>query len=93
MWRKTAAGEWESYRVACGYFAPAQFWATTDESFQGGHYRCPHCGGKYAPWQVAPKLMPANKLMVIEACVITKANMFHFSCFILYVLMFPGHRG
>ena len=26
---------WIAVRAACGYFAPARFWAATDPSFQG----------------------------------------------------------
>ena len=64
---KQIDGVWAEVKEPCGFFAPAQYWATTDLTFiKGGHYRCPRCGNAYAPWMGRDKYIPANKLLTIE---------------------------
>ena len=60
---------WTSSREACGYFAPARYWAASGPTFVGGHYRCPRCGARYAPWVQGSKYVPANKILVVEAAI------------------------
>lgn len=65
---RSKKGEWREVVEPCGYFSAAQFWATTDRTFKGGHYRCPRCGKQYQPWVfgAGAKTIPANKLLTIE---------------------------
>ena len=51
----------------CGYFAPPVYWIRTDPDGVGGHYRCPICCTLYQPWIGRSHMVPANKLLTVEA--------------------------
>lgn len=49
----------------CGYFSLSANWAFNDPS-GGGQYRCPLCGIVFQPWVDNSKVVPCNKLWVVE---------------------------
>ena len=62
----TAANKYADKGESCGYFAPAKYWACSDETFCGGHFRCGLCGVVYQPWKQGDRFAPYNKLLIVE---------------------------
>lgn len=50
--------------VACGYYSTADRWIYTDETLQGGHFKCPMCQTFYRPFASTASTIAPNKVLV-----------------------------